>query len=246
MNRQVPLPSADSCLFLDVDGTLIELSSHPSQTAASRALKDLLMMVNDVLDGAVALISGRPIAELDTIFFPLRLRAAGIHGGERREHADRPAPRVPPDPKLDPLRASMQRFALHHPGVEVEDKRIACAIHYRGRPQAQAPLQQALDPLLAALGGQYHALPGNMVVEVKPRAFTKAHAIEQFLAQPAFQHRRPVFLGDDITDIDGFRLIEQRHGTSIAVGERVDAQWRLADPAATRTWLSEFAAMCVR
>ena len=84
MTSRAPLPTASSCLFLDVDGTLIEFAAHPSQAVAPRALKDLLMMLDEALEGAVALISGRPIADLDAIFFPLRLRAAGVHGGERR------------------------------------------------------------------------------------------------------------------------------------------------------------------
>jgi trehalose 6-phosphate phosphatase len=244
MNPSVPLPTCESCLFLDVDGTLIELSEHPSQTAASRALKDLLMMVNDVLEGAVALISGRPIADLDEIFFPLRLRAAGVHGGERRDEADAATPQTMPDTRLDELRARMRDFALYHPGIVFEDKHIACAIHYRARPDAQSSLRQALAPPMGALGDDFHALEGNCVIEVKPRRFTKAHAIEEFLALPPFRHRRPVFLGDDVTDLDGFRVIEARRGMSVAVGNRVDAQWRLPDPAATRVWLGEFAAMC--
>ena len=86
----------------------------------------------------------------------------------------------------------------------------------------------------------------NATLRHQPRRFTKAHAIEEFLRQPPFLHRHPVFLGDDITDLDGFRVIDERHGLSIAVGDRVDAQWRLPDPAATRAWLGEFAASCAR
>jgi trehalose 6-phosphate phosphatase len=244
MNPTVPLPTHDSCLFLDVDGTLIELSAHPSQTAATRALKDLLMMVNDALEGAVALISGRPIADLDTIFFPLRLRAAGVHGGELRIEAGCAAPQAPPDARLDELRARMLDFASHHSGVVIEDKHIACAIHYRGRPDARAALRSALAAPLGTLGEEFHALEGNCVIEVKPRHFTKAHAIEEFLELPSFRDRRPIFLGDDVTDLDGFRVIEAHRGMTVAVGDRVDAQWRLPDPAATRAWLAEFAAMC--
>lgn len=244
MNSSVPLPTSESCLFLDVDGTLIELSAHPAQTAASRALKDLLMVVNDLLEGAVALISGRPIADLDAIFFPLRLRAAGVHGGERRLQLDGEAPHPEPDPRLDPLRHVMTAFAAAHPGILFEDKRIACAVHYRGRPESYAVLRRLLDPLMQTLQGDFHALDGNRVIEVKPRHFTKAHAIEEFLTIPPFRGRQPVFLGDDVTDLDGFRIIEARHGLTVAVGDRVDAQWRLPDPAATRAWLSEFAAMC--
>jgi trehalose 6-phosphate phosphatase len=96
------------------------------------------------------------------------------------------------------------------------------------------------------LDGEFHALDGNRVIEIKPRRFTKAHAIEEFLEIPPFKDRQPVFLGDDITDLDGFRIIEAHRGLTVAVGDRVDAQWRLPDPAATRAWLGEFAAMCTQ
>ncbi len=243
MNSSIPLPTGDSCLFLDVDGTLIEFSTHPSQTAASRVLKDLLLTVSDALEGAVALVSGRRIEDLDRIFFPLRLPAAGVHGGERRATRDLDPPHLPADTRLDPARDRLHQFCAQHPKIVLEDKAIAVAIHFRNEPAAAATLERELRPILADLGPGFHALHGNLVVEIKPRGFTKARAIEEFLRQPPFKNRTPIFLGDDITDLDGFGLIEERHGTSIAVGDRVAAQWRLPDPAAAREWLSEFAAM---
>ena len=243
MKSSVPLPNSESCLFLDVDGTLIEFSTIPSQTAASRSLKDLLLILSEVLEGAVALVSGRRIVDLDRIFFPLRLPAAGVHGGERRDVRDtNPIPLLP-DARLDTLRARMRIFAQRHAGVVFEDKSIACAIHFRANVAAGAALQEALQPLLLDLGPEFHALHGNMVFEVKPRRFTKAGAIEEFLRRSPFKERTPIFLGDDTTDLDGFGLIESRNGISIAVGDRVPAQWRLPNPAAARDWLSEFAAM---
>ena len=243
MNFSIPLPTGDSCLFLDVDGTLIEFSTHPSQTAASSALKDLLLTVSDALEGAVALVSGRRIEDLDRIFFPLRLPAAGVHGGERRSEREGLPPLLPPDRRLDPARECLQRFCTQHPQVVVEDKSIALAVHFRNEPAAAAALEHELHTILDDLGPSFHALHGSMVIEVKPRGFTKARAIEDFLREPPFKGRTPIFLGDDITDLDGFKLIDERRGTSIAVGDRVAAQWRLADPAAVREWLSEFAAM---
>ena len=243
MNSSIPLPTGDSCLFLDVDGTLIEFSTHPSQTAATRALKDLLITVSDALEGAVALVSGRRIEDLDRIFFPLRLQAAGVHGGERRALPDLDPPNLPSDIRLDPARDRFRQFCSQNPNVVLEDKSIAIAIHFRNEPAAATALERELRPILADLGPGFHALHGNMVVEIKPRGFTKARAIEEFLRHPPFKSRTPIFLGDDITDLDGFGLIEERHGISIAVGDRVAAQWRLADPAAARDWLSEFAAM---
>ena len=166
-----------------------------------------------------------------------------VHGGERRALPDLDPPNLPADIRLDPARDRLRQFCAQHPRVVLEDKSIAIAIHFRAEPAAATALEQSLRTILTELGPGFHALHGSMVVEIKPRGFTKARAIEEFLRQPPFRNRTPIFLGDDITDLDGFGLIEERHGTSIAVGDRVAAQWRLADPAAAREWLSEFAAM---
>lgn len=237
-----PLPAKPG-LFLDVDGTLIEFSARPSQTRAPRELLGLLKVLESKLDGALALISGRSIADLDNIFHPLRLRAAGVHGGERREQAGAPVPCSPADPNLIRLQRALQPILDRYPKVHIEDKHIACAIHYRAQPEARAELLREVASLTADLGPRYQLLDGNLAIEVKPRHFTKAHAIEGFLAQPEFADRTPVFLGDDITDLDGFEVIERRGGMSVAVGTRVDAQWRLPDPAATRIWLGRLAAL---
>lgn len=245
MNHFVPVPAQPS-LFLDVDGTLIEFSARPSQTRAPRELLGLLKTLEDKLQGALALISGRSIADLDNIFHPLQLRAAGVHGGERREQAGTPAPSSPTDPNLEGLHRALLPILTKFPGVHVENKRIAFAVHYRAQPEARAVLLREVASLTADLGPGYQLLDGNLAIEVKPRHFTKAHAIEGFLAQPEFANRTPVFLGDDITDLDGFEVIERHGGMSVAVGTRVDAQWRLPDPAATRRWLAELAVMGTR
>ena len=243
MKIPVPLPTSTSCLFLDVDGTLIEFAATPAVSPVPVALTQLLIKVSAALNGAVALISGRRVADLDAIFFPLRLPCAGVHGGERRNAPDRAPPQPVVDARLDPLRAAMQRFAHSHPGVVLEDKSISFVVHFRNNEAARAALKQALRPLLASLGPEFHALSGHLAIEVKPRLFSKAHAIEEFLRLPPFKDRSPIFIGDDITDLDGFRIIEARRGTSIAVGDRVQAQWSLPDPAAARNWLGEFAAV---
>jgi trehalose 6-phosphate phosphatase len=244
MNSRIPLPTAASCLFLDVDGTLIEFSSIPTLAAAPLLLKESLNEVSAALGGALALVSGRRVADLDTIFFPLRLPCAGVHGGERRDRADLAAPQPPSDSRLDPVRERIHDFARLHPGVVVEDKAISFVVHFQRNAAVRPVLEHELQPLLAALGPEFHAMSGHMAIEIKPRRFSKAAAIEAFLLEPPFKGRTPIFIGDDVTDLDGFRAIEARNGTSIAVGDRVHAQWWLPDPAATRRWLGEFAAIC--
>ena len=243
MKSPVPLPTPSSCLFLDVDGTLIEFAATPALRPVSADLTALLGKVSDALDGALALISGRRVADLDAIFFPLRLRCAGVHGGERRNEPDMAPPPAASEDRLDPLRNAMQRFAPEHPGVLLEDKLISYVVHYRNNPAAKAAVEAALAPVLPSLGPEFHALAGHLAIEIKPRHFSKSSAIEEFLHLPAFKGRTPMFIGDDITDLDGFRIIERRQGTSIAVGDRVSAQWRLPDPAAARAWLGRFAAV---
>ena len=242
MNSRIPLPTAASCLFLDVDGTLIEFSSTPTLAAAPPALKECLNEVSAALGGALALVSGRRVADLDTIFFPLRLPCAGVHGGERRERPDLLAPQSPSDARLDAVRERMREFSVMHPGIVIEDKAISYVVHYKRNTAARLELEHALQPLLAALGPEFHAMRGHMSIEIKPRRFSKAAAIEAFLLTPPFKDRAPIFIGDDVTDMDGFRTIEARNGISIAVGDRVHAQWWLPDPAAARQWLSDFAA----
>jgi trehalose 6-phosphate phosphatase len=238
-----PPPSLQWCLFLDVDGTLIELTDSPLDTFADPELKTLLGQVAERLGGALALVSGRGIDYLDALFAPLRLPAAGLHGVERRKASGEMHGASFVDTQLTRARAAVDELVQAHPGTFVEDKGRTLAVHFRMAPDREAAVRESLTAIVKPLGSNYHIQEGSMVLEIKPRGFTKATAIKAFMAEPPFSGRKPVFIGDDLTDQDGFRMVEDQGGLSIAVGDRVKGQYRLENAAAVRGWLQEIAAL---
>jgi trehalose 6-phosphate phosphatase len=238
-----PPPSLQWCLFLDVDGTLIELTDSPRDTFADPALKTLLGQIAERLGGALALVSGRGIAYLDALFAPLRLPSAGLHGVERRKASGAMHGASFVDTQLTGARTAVNALVQAHPGTLVEDKGRTLAVHFRMAPDREAAVREALIAIAKPLGSNYHIQEGSMVLEIKPRGFTKATAIKAFMAEPPFSGRKPVFIGDDLTDQDGFRMVEDQGGLSIAVGDRVRGQYRLENAAAVREWLAQIAAL---
>jgi trehalose 6-phosphate phosphatase len=236
-----PAPSLDWCLFLDVDGTLIELTDTPSQTVADPEIKALLRDLNVRLEGAVALVSGRQIETLDQLFAPLALPSSGLHGIERRTAEGLLQGGTFIDSKLDDARAAIKVFVDSHPGALLEDKRRTVAIHFRMAPQATVAARELAAGIVEKLGKQYQIQPGDMMLEIKPRGFTKATAIRAFMQEPPFSGRRPVFIGDDLTDQDGFPAVESMGGISIGVGDRVQGQYHLDTVAQVRDWLQQIA-----
>jgi trehalose 6-phosphate phosphatase len=240
---QMPPPSLQWCLFLDVDGTLIELTDSPLDTCADVALKTLLGQVSERLGGALALVSGRSIDYLDGLFAPLRLPAAGLHGVERRKASGAMHGASFVDSQLTPARSAVGALVAAHPGTSVEDKGRTLAVHFRLAPDKEEVVRRSLAAIAKPLGTNYHIQEGNMVLEIKPRGFTKATAIKAFMKESPFTGRKPVFLGDDLTDADGLRLVEDYGGISVAIGDRVRGQYRLPDAAAVRGWLEGIAAL---
>jgi trehalose 6-phosphate phosphatase len=239
----LPPPSLEWCLFLDVDGTLIELTDSPLNTFADTELKTLLGQVAERLGGAVALISGRRIDSLDALFAPLRLPAAGQHGVERRKASGVMHGASFVDTQLNRARAAVNALVEAVPGTSVEDKGRTIAVHFRLAPQMEPAIRQSLSAIAKPLGSNYHIQEGNMVLEIKPCGFTKATAIKAFMQEPPFSGRKPVFVGDDLTDQDGLRMVEDQGGISIAVGARVHGQFHLENVAAVRHWLKGIAAL---
>lgn len=241
--QALPPPSLEWCLFLDVDGTLIEFTDSPCETIAGDELKALLGEVTERLGGAVALVSGRSIRFLDALFAPLRLPTAGLHGVERRKASGAMHGASFVDAQLDRARSALNSLVADHPGTFVEDKGRTLAVHFRKAPQCEAMLREALAAIAAPLGGNYHIQEGDYTLEIKPRGFTKATAVKAFLNEPPFLGRRPVFVGDDLTDQDALATVEEEGGISIAVGCRVRGQFRLENAAAVRAWLGRIAAL---
>lgn len=238
-NTATPPPDPRSALFLDVDGTLIPFVSDPRDSAVGEEVPGLLVRLSAGLGGAVALVSGRPLAAIDRLFAPLVLPAAGLHGLERRSAAGLrsvPTSRVP-----DPARARLAAFVATRPGLLVEDKGATIAVHWRRAPTHADAVAAELATLARACGPGWHVQPGACVAELKPARVTKGTAVAAFLVEPPFAGRLPLYLGDDLTDLDGFAAAEAHGGAGVAIGPRVEARYRLPDPAAAVRWLSGLA-----
>jgi trehalose 6-phosphate phosphatase len=236
-----PRSPANWCLFLDVDGTLLDIAPTPDGVVVDAALPALLKRVRDALDGALALVSGRSLEQIDALFAPCIWPAAGLHGLERRDADGRIHLAGAADPALDEARTSLADVVARAPGALLEDKGRSLAVHYRAAPALEHVLRRELRAIAARLGDDFHVLEGRRVLELKPVAATKARAIEAFLAEAPFVGRLPMFIGDDVTDLDGFAAVEAAGGVSIAVGDRVEAMLRVASPRDVRVLLADIA-----
>ena len=218
LNAGSALPSPASwALFLDVDGTLIEIADAPDAIHVDEHVGDLLARLSACLDGAVALASGRPLDVLDRFFAPLELPAAGLHGLERRS-ANGQVNRTDGAAALGPARCELERFAAAHPGTLLEDKSATLALHYRRAAGAEAAAREVMERVRTSLGPSYGVQEGKMVLELKPRRPNKRTVVEDFMAEAPFRDRVPVFIGDDITDEDGFAAAQSFGGAAIVVG----------------------------
>lgn len=206
------------------------------------ALHTLLTRLRTVLDGSVALISGRPIMELDRLFAPQRLPAAGVHGLERRDSLGRWHSQNGFDAAaIASARERLRELAGRLPGTLLEDKGMALAMHYRQVPQLEEEVLRGARAIIRALGSRLALLEGRMVVELRPAGATKADAIRDFLNEAPFRGRRPIFIGDDVTDERALEDVERRGGLSVAVGDRVQAMIRVGGPRDVREFLEELA-----
>jgi len=223
-------------LFLDFDGTFVDFAPEPDAIRLREGSHALLTAVRDRLGGALALVSGRRIADLDRFLHPLELPASGVHGQEFR-----PAPgdvRVrPPSPEMDEARRRLARALSPDDPLFLEDKGGALVLHFRKHPE-QAPRGASLADAAVAGLSDLHALPGHAIVEIRQRGISKAGALALFAAAPPFAGRIPVFIGDDTTDEDGFRAAAEGGGFGVKVGHGATAaRYRVADVAAVHRWL---------
>lgn len=230
-------------LFLDVDGTLVGFAAQPEDVRLSPRVRDWIVRIGERLDGALALVSGRPLAQLDHLFAPVRLPAAGLHGAQLRRTADAAPQPAETAHWLHELHLQAMRFAHAHPGVRVEAKGQALALHWRNAPaaaQAVVAFAHAQLPLLPGVRLQ----PGNHVVELVSASHDKGTAVTTLMDTAPFAGRHPVFVGDDLTDEDGFAAATRLGGYGILVGDRPDSQARhvLPDVAAMHDWLRAGAA----
>jgi trehalose 6-phosphate phosphatase len=229
----LPIAPDRAALFLDFDGTLVAIAPRPDAVVVPPDLPGLLHRLATRLEGALAIVSGRPLAELEA-FLPVPLAMAGEHGAVLRPAPDAPAERPPlPDPPPAWQRRA-EALAAAHPGALVEPKAHGFVLHFRQAPGAGAPGRALLEDLLAG-AEDFVLMPAHMAWEVKPRAVSKARAVERLMQAPPFAGRVPVYVGDDVTDEAGMAAARAAGGLGIKLQER------FGTPAALRRWLARLA-----
>jgi len=234
----LPEAAGDWAFFLDIDGTLLEHAERPDAVRPGEPLFRLLAGLQRATGGALALISGRSVPDVDALFAPLRLPVAGQHGVERRDACGAVHRHVFPEAALRSAAARIADFVAGRPGLLFENKGHSLALHYRLAPQLASAAQAVLREAAQRLGDGFEVLGGKMVIELKPSGRDKGSAIEEFMREPPFAGRTPVFIGDDQTDEYGFGVINRLGGQSVKVGAGPSvARWRIADALAVRTWL---------
>ncbi len=224
-------------LFLDLDGTLVEIEEHPEDVVAGDALRLLLRRVCEAAGGAVALITGRTIADADRVLGGAIASIAGVHGLEHRingklnrDHAAA----TELNAALEDVRDLVDAGVLH---ARVEEKGASVALHYRQTPEIEQDVRACAAQIAAR--HRLRTLPGKMVIEIVAGAHTKGDAVDTFLRAAPFAGRTPVAVGDDVTDEDAFAAAARAGGFAIRVGESrtSSAAYRLATPGAVRAWL---------
>ncbi len=234
-------PPENACLFLDVDGTLIDIAPTPDAVVVPPGLIGDLIRAGTRLGGALALVSGRTIADLDRLFAPLTIKASGVHGSEYRFGDDpsrlwiKAAP-LPIEGWLA-LSALLTKFPSR---VLAENKVYSYAVHFRAAPEVASRLRLALETFLAERPDlELQILDGHCVYDLKRPAIDKGAAIGHFMTKAPFLGRRPIFIGDDVTDGPGFQTVLALGGQAYSVSDVLpDVTGTFVDPAAVRSWLA--------
>ncbi|WP_417694778.1 trehalose-phosphatase [Roseibium sp.] len=233
-----PLLEPNMALFLDFDGTLAELAARPGDVSVGPDVISTLRRLQGELGGALAVVSGRPIDQLDEFLAPLQLPAAGLHGLEHRETLGSDIIKAGETDEIQTLKKRTLASGLLERGVFFEDKGPTLALHYRSHPELEGDLAKFVEEALQDLP-LLHKVSGKMVIEAKPDASDKGVALRHFMEHPPFAGRRPVFVGDDVTDEDGIAAAQTLGGFGIKVGDSAScARYRLKDVTAVLAWLA--------
>lgn len=230
----VKAPLARSAVFLDVDGTLLDIAPTPQSVQVPPGLVDSLTRLRMALDGALAFVSGRRLDDLDRLFAPLCLIAAAEHGAILRG----------PDGRVEEAdivisaewRRRLAQFAQAHSGVLIEEKKHSIVVHYRLAPEAEPAARRAADALAASDAERFHVMPAHMAYEICSREVSKGAALRRLMAIQPFVGRQPVFVGDDVTDEPAIAAAKQAGGTGLHVARDFDG-----DPAQVRAWIAALA-----
>ena len=241
----MPPVSENTALFLDIDGTLLDLARTPDRVKVPGELRRVLEKLTHELHGALAFVSGRSLESIDKLFAPFRPAAIGAHGGEIRGVKGEVA-RIAPLP--DSVREIFTGLADHVPGLLLEDKKCALALHYRLAPESLPVLTAAMEKHAKLFETEkIHILHGKAVIEARPLGIDKGSAVLKLARQKPFKGRAVVFGGDDTTDLDVFRILPRLGGRGFSVGKRFAGAEHVFDtPRAVRQWLARLAERGVR
>lgn len=228
-------------LLLDFDGTIVDIAPTPDSVEVPQSLRRVLARLIDRTGGAVALVSGRSVADLDRFFAPMRLPIVGVHGAELRLLND--AATEKRDPALLELRLRRALGALEGAGVGVEDKGSSVALHYRLVPERAGLIRAAVDEICAQTWDPpIEVLPGKAVIEIKHAGFSKGTGVRELMRHAPFRGRQPIFIGDDTTDETAFAVLPELDGIGFSVGRKIAGlNGHFDAPADVRAWLEQLA-----
>ena len=227
--------------FLDFDGTLADIAQTPESVVVPPELPDLLVRLSARAGGALALVSGRPMESLDRFLAPLQLPSAGIHGAELRFGDGRVE--MAAAPQIEAVRGRLSALGVSH-GLLIEEKSVSVTVHYRTRPDLRPVLEAEIRAIIAG-NPDLVLQPGKMMLEVHPAGANKGRALARFMEEAPFAGRRPLAVGDDLTDEQMFRTAVDMGGLAVRVGSEereTAATIRISDTRTVRSWLSNLAA----
>lgn len=230
------LEPARSALLLDMDGTLLDIAPTPDQVRVAPGLTEALHRLREIMGGALAVVTGRPIEQVDGLFADVPHAVAGEHGGAIRHAPGTEVVRVSlPSPPVEWV-IEAARIADEHPGVLLEQKQRGFVLHYRAVPELGEMLREAALRLIAPQADRFQLMEALMAWEIRPRGADKGSAVNTLMTEAPFAGRQPIFIGDDVTDEDGMRAARALGGAGLRVDE-----W-FGDPAGVRAWLAQAAA----
>lgn len=248
MPDAVPVPHLlvphlnETALLLDIDGTLLDLAPTPREVWVPPDLLGSLNLLREKTSGALALVSGRSLNDIDLIFAPEQYPAIGGHGAEMRLAADGDVVAI--TPSLDKeLKRRLAAIARLSPGILLEDKGYSLALHYRLAPHAEKAIYEAVSLIRADLpNAPIEVLPGKCVCEIKQAGFDKATGVRELIKHAPFLGRRPIFIGDDVTDESVFAIMPDLGGLAFSVGRHaIGVAGHFEEPRDVRAWLKRLA-----
>ena len=236
---QIPSPDINWAWFFDIDGTLAAIAPSPDAVSIEPEIQRLIAALHEQTHGAIALISGRPLTDVDRLFPTKAFAAAGQHGAERRHPNGTVERRLVDNRKLSDMRTALHALVAEHHGLLLEDKGLSLALHYRQAPSLENIVHREVRALIATTGSGFLMQSGKCVVEILPAGNTKGTVVSEFMTEAPFEGRVPVFVGDDVTDEHAFAVVNELGGLSFKVGKGLtQARYRLADVSAVKGWLA--------